>query len=147
MSNTAIAKLRRLRISPRKVRMVADSIRMKSAAEAANILKFISKKAAEPMEKLLHSAIANAKGNDMKEPKLFIKKITVDEGPKLKRWRARSMGRANTILKRTSHITIVLAEKEDKPKNKKLITKVKKPVMEVKKEKTNIKKLKSDKKK
>ena len=126
MSNTAIAKLRRLRISPRKVRMVADSIRMKSATEAANILKFIPKKAAEPMEKLLHSAVANAKGNNMKESELFIQKITVDEGPKLKRWRARSMGRANTILKRTSHVTIVLAETESKPKNKKPITKSKK---------------------
>ena len=119
MEKQAIAKLRGLRISPRKVRLVADLIRRKSVVQAVNILKFASKKAVEPMAKLLNSAVANAKGNDMKESELFIQKIAVDEGPKLKRWRARSMGRANTILKRTSHITIVLAEvrkKESKPK-------------------------------
>ncbi|MBU3918766.1 50S ribosomal protein L22 [Patescibacteria group bacterium] len=138
MNNTATAKLRRLRISPRKARMVADSIRTKSTAQAANILKFIPKRAAEPMEKLLHSAVANANGNGMKESELFIKKITVDEGPKLKRWRARSMGRANTILKRTSHITIVLEEKN---------TIKKKPITEVKKQKVDVEKLKSGKKK
>ena len=112
MEKQAIAKLRGLRISPRKVRLVADLIRRKPVAQAVNILKFASKKAAEPVAKLLNSAIANAKGQGMKESELFIQKIAVDEGPKLKRWRARAMGRANTILKRTSHITIVLAEKK-----------------------------------
>jgi len=136
MEKQATAKLRRLRISPRKVRMVADLVRRKPAAQAINILKFAPKKAVGPVAKLLNSAIANAKGNDMKESELFIKKITVDEGPKLKRWRARAMGRANTILKRTSHITIVLGEmKDQKPKPSK-----------AKKQKDNKEKVKSSKK-
>jgi len=136
MEKQAIAKLRGLRISPRKVRLVADLIRRKSVAQAANILKFASKRAAGPMAKLLDSAVANAKGNDMKEPELFIQKITVDEGPKLKRWRARSMGRANTILKRTSHITIVLAEAKSKESK----------LSKTKKQKTDKGKLESNKK-
>ncbi|MCD6270930.1 50S ribosomal protein L22 [bacterium] len=122
-----VAKLRRLRIAPRKVRLVADLIRKKSVNEALAILDFTRKKAARPLKKLLNSAIANAKNNFQLDPsKLYISKITVDEGPKYKRWMPRARGRADLILKRTSHITLVLSEqgksqvpKSDAQKNKK----------------------------
>jgi len=110
-----VAKLRRLRIAPRKVRLVADLIRGKKVDEAINILTFLNKKAAKPVLKLLKSAIANAEHNfKLKKDNLFISKITVDEGPKFKRWMPRARGRADLILKRTSHITLVLSEKETK---------------------------------
>lgn len=110
-----VAKLRRLRIAPRKVRLVADLIRGKKVDEAINILTFLNKKAAKPVLKLLKSAIANAEHNfKLKKDNLFISKITVDEGPKFKRWMPRARGRADLILKRTSHITLVLSEKESK---------------------------------
>jgi large subunit ribosomal protein L22 len=103
------AKLRYLRIAPRKVRLVADLIRGKNVEEAKLLLDFSLKKAARPLKKLLESAIANAKNNfDLEEKTLRIAKVTVDEGPKLKRWRARARGRAYEIQKKTSHITIVL---------------------------------------
>lgn len=109
-----IAKLRRLRIAPRKVRLVADLIRKKPVQEARTILEFTQKKAAKPLKKLLESAIANAKNNFHLDPsKLYIAKITVDEGPKYKRWMPRARGRADLILKKTSHITLVLKEMEE----------------------------------
>jgi len=116
-----IAKLNYLRIAPRKVRLVTDLIRGKRTEEAQNILNFTIKKAAAPLLKLLKSAIANAKNNfQLNESNLYISKIFVDEGPKLKRWRARARGRADEIQKKTSHVTIVLDEIE------KLTKKVKK---------------------
>ena len=116
------AKLYNLRIAPRKVRLVADLIRGQSAEEALSILNFTSKKAANPIIKLLNSALSNAKNNFQLEPaNLYISKITVDEGPKLKRWRARARGSAYTILKRTSRINLVL----DKIKGSKKIGKAK----------------------
>lgn len=113
------AKLKHLRQSPRKVRLVADLIRTLPVERALEQLKFSSKKAAEPITKLLKSAIANADHNHkMTQDNLFIKEIRVDEGATLKRWRARAMGRAGAIKKRTSHITLVLAEiKETNKKN------------------------------
>jgi len=116
-----VAKLRYLRIAPRKVRLVADLIRKKPVNEALAILDFTRKKAARPLKKLLNSAIANAKNNFQLDPSnLYISKITVDEGPKYKRWMPRARGRADLILKRTSHITLVLAEAKTKIKNEKL---------------------------
>lgn len=113
------AKLRYLRIAPRKVRLVADMIRGKTASEARVLLSFCNKKAALPILKLLNSALANAKSQQNKEEDmLFISKITVDEGPKLKRWRARSRGQAFEIQKKTSHINLVLDEITDKLKEK-----------------------------
>ncbi len=119
-----VAKLRHLRIAPRKVRLVADLIRKKPVNEALVILDFTRKKAALPLKKLLNSAIANAKNNFQLDPSnLYISKITVDEGPKYKRWMPRARGRADLILKRTSHITLVLSEQgkiqapKSKPKN------------------------------
>jgi large subunit ribosomal protein L22 len=106
------AHLNYLRIAPRKVRLVVDLIRGKSVQEARNILNFTVKRAALPVRKLLDSAVANAKNNfNLDEKKLYIKKIFVNEGPKLKRYRAASRGRAVEIQKKTSHITIILDEK------------------------------------
>ncbi|PIW91361.1 MAG: 50S ribosomal protein L22, partial [Candidatus Nealsonbacteria bacterium CG_4_8_14_3_um_filter_37_36] len=102
------AKLRYLRITPRKVRQVSDLIRGKTVEEAQTILRYTVKKAAQPLLKLLKSAVASAKNNfQLEELNLYISKILVDEGPKLKRWRARARGRADEIQKKTSHVTIV----------------------------------------
>ena len=115
----ALAKLRFLRMSPRKVRLVCDFIRGMDAEEAQSQLHFLKKKAAIPVLKLLNSAVANAENNfKLKKENLFIKKITVDEGPMLKRWRPRAFGRAGMIRKRSSHITIVLGEYKTTPKKK-----------------------------
>jgi len=109
------AYLSYLRIAPRKVRLVADLIRGRKVDEALKILDFTVKKPALPLKKLLLSALANAKHNFNKEEKnLYIKRITVDEGPKLKRWMPRGRGRAYEIQKKTSHVTIELGETEDK---------------------------------
>jgi len=106
-----IAKIHYLKIAPRKVRLVADLIRGKMVAEAQNILRFTVKRASRPLLKLLQSAIANAKYNfQLDESNLYISKITVDEGPKYKRWRARARGRAAAIQKKTAHITLCLDE-------------------------------------
>lgn len=113
------AKLSNLRISPRKVRLVVGLIRGKKVNEAKNQLSFLTKRSAEPVLKLLNSAIANAKNNaKLSEENLIISEIFVDGGPVLKRFMPRAFGRAATILKRTSHVTIVLEEKEEKVKEK-----------------------------
>ncbi len=106
------AKLKYLRISPRKVRLVADLVRGKKAEDAQAILAFTVKRASLPILKLLNSALANANNVASKDPSvLFISKITVDEGPTLKRILPRAKGRADRMMKRSSHITIVLDEK------------------------------------
>jgi len=121
------AKLRYLRITPRKVRQVSDLIRGKTVEEAQTILRYTVKKAAQPLLKLLKSAVASAKNNfQLEELNLYISKILVDEGPKLKRWRARARGRADEIQKKTSHVTIVLDEIIKKPKKVKKIKEIKK---------------------
>jgi large subunit ribosomal protein L22 len=105
------AKLKYLRVAPRKVRLVADLVRGKSAEEAQTILNFLNKKTAGILLKLIKQAITSAKNNfQLAENNLYISKITVDEGPKYKRWRARSRGRADMIQKRTSNVTLVLDE-------------------------------------
>ena len=136
------AQLRYLRIAPRKVRQVADLIRGKTAEEAQTILNFTIKKTAQPLLKLLKSAIASAKHNyQLEESNLYISKITVDEGPKLKRWRARARGVASEIQKKTSHVTLVLEEIVKKPPKK--VKKVKPKV--IKKEKVEEKVVKPEK--
>ena len=104
------ARLRYLRGSPQKVRLVADLIRGKGVQDAVNILSLTKKGAAKPMEKLLKSAIANAENRDtaVDVDRLYVKEIFVDGGPMLKRIRPAPMGRAFRILKRTSHVTIKL---------------------------------------
>lgn len=107
------AQLKHLRISPRKVRLVIGLIKGLSVEAAEKQLKFGSKRAAKPILKLLQSAIANAKHNfNLTKEILYVSKITVDQGPSLKRWRARAMGRAAPILKRTSHVVLLLGIKE-----------------------------------
>ena len=108
-------KLNNLRTAPLKTRLVADLIRGKKAAEAQSVLSFTVNKSARPVLKLLNSAIASAKHDfHLDEANLFISQVFVDEGPKLKRWHPMSRGRAYPIIKRTSHITLVLAEKKAK---------------------------------
>src|SRR3989304_8280079 len=105
------ARLRFVRIAPRKAQLVADLIRGKRSGEALNILTFTKKAAAKIVIKLLKSAIANAtQKKNIDVDRLYVKKITVDQGPTMKRFQPRALGRATTIRKRTSHITIVLDE-------------------------------------
>ena len=106
------AYLKYVRISPRKVQIVLDLIRNKPADLAMAILKHTPKAACEPLEKLLKSAIANAENNhNMDVSKLYVAECSVSQGPTLKRIRPRAQGRAYRILKRTSHIRVVLNEK------------------------------------
>ena len=115
------AKLRYLRIAPRKVRQVADLICGKTVEQAQTILNFARKRAALPLLKLLNSAIANAHHNfQLEKENLYIRELRVDEGPKLKRWRPRARGQAFEIQKKTSHVTLVLEEIEKKPKKRKI---------------------------
>ena len=106
----AVAKY--VRIAPRKVRVVMDLIRGKNVAEAFAILKFTPKAGADVVEKVLKSAVANAENNfDMDVDKLYVKTAFVDQGPTLKRIHPRSRGQAFKILKRTSHVTVIVDEK------------------------------------
>ena len=110
MESKAVAKY--VRIAPRKVRVVMDLIRGKNVAEAFAILKFTPKAGAEVVEKVLRSAVANAETNfDMDVDKLYVTTEFADQGPTLKRIHPRSRGQAFKILKRTSHVTIVVDEK------------------------------------
>lgn len=119
MATEAKAILKFSRIAPRKARLVIDLVRGKNVAEAFTILKFTTRSAARVLAKVLKSAVANAENLEIGDPDDFwIKKAFVDGGPVLKRFRARSMGRANPIKKRTSHITFIVAVKEQKSKPK-----------------------------
>ena len=105
----AHAMLRYARVSPRKARPIVDMIRGKQVPMALAMLKHTPRSAAQMIEKILRSAVANAEQKNMDDPEqLVVAKAFVDGGPILKRFRARSMGRANAIQKRTSHITIVV---------------------------------------
>ena len=105
------AKLKNARIAAQKMRLVADQIRGLPVEDALNLLNFSEKKAAHLVKKTLESAIANAEHNDGADvDELKVSRITVDEGPTMKRWRARARGRAAKILKRTSHLTVAVAE-------------------------------------
>lgn len=109
----ARAVLRYARISPRKVKIVNDLIRNKPVNEAMGILYNTPKAASELLIKLLGSAVANAENNfGMSRDNLYISEIYANEGPTLKRIRPRAQGRAFRIMKRTSHITVVVKEKE-----------------------------------
>ncbi|MBX4181515.1 50S ribosomal protein L22 [Candidatus Parcubacteria bacterium] len=110
----AKAHLKNYRQSPRKVRLVASAVRGKTPAQAIDILAFTAKRAATPLQKLVASALANAKNLEMPVENLVIKALTVDEGATLYRRRSRSRGMANPIRKRTSHVTIILKEKATK---------------------------------
>ena len=113
------AVLRMARVSPQKARLVADLIRGKRASEAQEMLKFTRKKSATLFLKLVESAVANAEhkakaqNGSVDIDNLYIQTITVDKGPSLRRWRPRAQGRATRIEKQTSHITVVLGEREE----------------------------------
>jgi large subunit ribosomal protein L22 len=106
------ARVKYIRIAPRKVRLVVDLIRGKEVGEALAILRLTPRGASPVVEKVLKSAVANAQNNhNMDVNRLFVKEISVDPGPTLKRFHPRAQGRAYSIMKRTSHITVVVAEK------------------------------------
>lgn len=114
MAVKARATARQVRIAPRKARLVVDLIRGKDVGEAFAILRHTNKAASPIVEKVLKSAIANAEHNyEMDASKLFICEAYVNEGITLKRFRPRAQGRASRINKRTSHITLVVTEKEE----------------------------------
>ncbi len=140
----AVAKLKFLRMSPKKVRLVADLMRGLTVENAISQLNFVNKAAKKPLLKLLNSAIANAENNfELKKDNLYIKEIRVDEAGSLDRWLPRAHGRATPIKKRMSSILLVLEEiKPTKQKNKKVKKEAKKEkpiklssLSEIKKEK------------
>ena len=103
-----------VRISPTKVRFLVDAIKGKPVETALNALKFMPMKAAGIVEKTLRSAVANADQNtDIDVDNLVVSNILADQGPTLKRFRARARGRGSRILKRTSHITVILTEQSE----------------------------------
>lgn len=114
----AKAQARFIRVTPQKARRVVDLIRGTKASEAVAMLRFQPQAAAEPVRKVIESAIANARvkadiaSEAFDEQKLVIQEAFVDEGPTMKRFRPRAQGRAGRILKRTSHITVIVAEPE-----------------------------------
>ena len=128
------AKLRYLNISPRKVRLVVDALRGLGAQEALSKLRFIKKRSAYPIEKLLRSAMANAEHNfSLDKGSLRIQEFKVDGGPMLKRFKPKALGRAAPIQRKTSHITIVLegekmsAQELEKRKKEQVVSKKQDP--------------------
>ncbi|SPT52908.1 50S ribosomal protein L22 [Actinomyces bovis] len=118
----AKAQAKFVRCTPMKARRVIDVVRGKRAVEAVNVLRFAPQAAAVPVRKVVESAIANARvkaekaGERFDENELYIVTAFADEGPTLKRFRPRAQGRAGRILKRTSHITVIVGEKADTKK-------------------------------
>ena len=109
METRAIARF--VRISPQKIRLVIDQVRGKKVEEALNMLTFAPQKGARILKKVIHSAVANAQENaGMDVDSLYIIRAYADEGPTIKRWMPRALGRATRIRKRTSHITVVVDE-------------------------------------
>jgi large subunit ribosomal protein L22 len=114
----AKAQARFVRVTPQKARRVVDVVRGRRAEEAVSVLRFAPQAAAEPVRKVVESAIANARvkadqaSEAFDESKLVVLEAFVDEGPTLKRFRPRAQGRASRILKRTSHITVIVGEAE-----------------------------------
>jgi len=105
------AVARYIRVSSQKVRMLIDTVKGKPVEDGLAMLRFMPQKAAGIVKKVLHSAVANAEQKDMDVDSLIIRNITADQGPTLKRFRAKARGRGARILKRTSHITVTLSEK------------------------------------
>ncbi len=109
------AVARNVRMSPQKVRLVLETIKGKPADQAVAILRFLPQRAARPVAKVVKSAMANAENNFNLDPRdLVVSKAFADEGPRLKRYRPRARGRINQIIKRSSHITVAVTEKERK---------------------------------
>ncbi len=111
-ADSALAQARFVRMTPQKVRRVVDVVRNRTAEEAVAVLRFAPQAASEPVRKLIESAVANAENNrSLDRRALWISEAYVDEGPTIKRFRPRAQGRANQILKRTSHITVVVTSR------------------------------------
>jgi large subunit ribosomal protein L22 len=106
------AKHRYARISARKVRLITDLIRGRDVQDALNILKFTPNRAAGMISKVLTSAIASANEAEADVEELYVDQVFVDEGPQIKRWEPKDRGRAHPILKRTSHITVIVNQEE-----------------------------------
>jgi large subunit ribosomal protein L22 len=110
METRAVARY--IRISPRKVRLIMDEVRGKKVGDALNMLTFAPQKGASVLKKLIHSAVANAEQTtNVDVDQLYIKRVFADEGPTLKRFRPRALGRATRIRKRSSHLTVILDKK------------------------------------
>lgn len=108
------ASARYVRVSPRKVRLVADQVRGKHIDDARSLLQFSPRSAADQIAKVIESAAANAEANhDLIGDEMFVHEIRVDEGPTLKRFRPRAMGRATPINKRTCHISVALTPEDE----------------------------------
>ncbi len=108
---STVARLRFVRISPQKLRLVADMVRGLNVADAIARLEYSTKKGAKILRKVIESAMANAENNDNADiDELRVTKLCVDQGPTLKRMRPRAKGRANTILKRSSHVSVEVSE-------------------------------------
>ncbi len=106
-----VAEAKNIRISARKVRLVAADLSGKKAQEAIESLKFVPRKASLPLSKVIKSAVSNAKNNNkMDEKKLIIKEVIVNDGPSLKRFLPRSRGMVHPIIKRSSHIRVIVEE-------------------------------------
>jgi large subunit ribosomal protein L22 len=104
------AQAKYIRIGSRKIQVIVPTIKGKKVEEALSILQFMPRKGARILQKVLHSAVANAEQNKVDIDTLVVKTVLVDAGPTLKRFMPRAMGRATPILKRTSHITVLLDE-------------------------------------
>ena len=134
------AKLSNFRTAPRKARQVVDLVRGKKVLEAQSILLFTVNKSARLVLKLVNSAVASAKHDfHLEESNLYISKITVDEGPKLKRWHPMSRGRAYPIIKRSANIALILSEIKPTIKEEKIEKKSEKEVEITKREKSKVK--------
>ena len=101
------------RISARKARLIADMIRGRDVQDALNVLKFSPNRAAVMVSKVLTSAIANANEGEADVDLLYVKEARIDEGPTMKRWRPKDRGRAHPIMKRTSHINVVVEQEQE----------------------------------
>jgi len=109
MESRAVA--RHMRISPQKMRLIMDEVRGKKVDEAIRLLSFSPKRGARVLRKLINSAVANAEANkEIDVDTLYVKRIYADQGPIMKRFQPRAMGRASRIRKRTSHLTVILDE-------------------------------------
>ncbi|MBF0108419.1 MAG: 50S ribosomal protein L22 [Magnetococcales bacterium] len=109
----AVARARNLRVAPTRVRLVIDQIRGKDVQSAMNVLEFSRKRIAKAVKEALKSAIANAENNHgLDVDTLYVSRVHVDQGPMLKRFLPRARGRASRILKRTSHLTVAVSERE-----------------------------------
>lgn len=112
----AIAIQKFIKIGPRKMRLVADAVRDKTPVEALELLPFINKRGSKSVSKTINTAIANAKVKGMDETKLIFKTLDINEGPRLKRFRPVSRGRAHAYVKQMSHIRVVLIEDKKEKK-------------------------------